>query len=160
MVSGRGELHLSILVETMRREQYEFQVSRPEPVNKMVDGHLHEPYEILNITTKEEYIGALTGYLSEHLGLMQDMTYDDHGNVSLEYKIPTRGLIGFNAYFLRVTRGDGVKNSFFHSYEPKKGEIKRQQAGVLVSAETGVAVTYGLLNAQGRGDTFIDPGTM
>ncbi len=160
VVSGRGELHLSILVETMRREQYEFQVSRPEPVNKMVDGHLHEPYEILNITTKEEYIGALTGYLSEHLGLMQDMTYDDHGNVSLEYKIPTRGLIGFNAYFLRVTRGDGVKNSFFHSYELKKGEIKRQQSGVLVSAETGVAVTYGLLNAQGRGDTFIDPGTM
>ena len=102
----------------------------------------------------------MTGYLSEHLALMQDMRYDDHGNVSIEYKIPTRGLIGFNAYFLRITRGDGVKNSFFHSYEPKKGEIKRQQAGVLVSAETGVAVTYGLLNAQGRGDTFIDPGTM
>ena len=103
VVSGRGELHLSILVETMRREQYEFQVSRPEPVNKMVDGRLHEPYEILNITTKEEYIGALTGYLSEHLGLMQDMTYDDHGNVSLEYKIPTWGLIRYTPYFLRVT---------------------------------------------------------
>ena len=160
VVAGRGELHLSILVETMRREQYEFQVSRPAPITKVVDGRIHEPFEILNLTTREEYVGALTEYLSGHLGQMRDMRYDENGYVHMEYKIPTRGLIGFNAFFLRTTRGDGVKNSIFTSYEPMEGEIKSQRSGVLVASEGGPAVTYGLLNAQGRGDTFIDPGTM
>ncbi len=160
VVAGRGELHLSILVETMRREQYEFQVSRPAPITKVVDGKIHEPFEILNLTTREEYVGALTEYLSGHLGQMRDMRYDENGYVHMEYKIPTRGLIGFNAFFLRTTRGDGVKNSIFTSYEPMEGEIKSQRSGVLVASEGGPAVTYGLLNAQGRGDTFIDPGTM
>ena len=159
LVSGRGELHLSILVETMRRENFEFQVSRPEPVTKVVDGKIHEPYEILNISTNEEYVGALTEYLSGHLAQLRDMRYDDNGYVHMEYKIPTRGLIGFNSFFLRITRGDGVKNSIFTSYEPMDGEIKGQPGGVLVASESGTAVTYGLLNAQGRGDTFIDPGT-
>tara|TARA_Y100000588_G_scaffold84939_1_gene89996 strand:- start:9487 stop:11325 length:1839 start_codon:yes stop_codon:yes gene_type:complete len=159
LVSGRGELHLSILVETMRRENFEFQVSRPEPVTKVVDGKIHEPYEILNISTNEEYVGALTEYLSGHLAQLRDMRYDDNGYVHMEYKIPTRGLIGFNSFFLRTTRGDGVKNSIFTSYEPMDGEIKGQPGGVLVASESGTAVTYGLLNAQGRGDTFIDPGT-
>ncbi|MQG34952.1 MAG: translational GTPase TypA [SAR202 cluster bacterium] len=159
LVSGRGELHLSILVETMRRENFEFQVSRPEPVTKVVDGKIHEPYEILNISTNEEYVGALTEYLSGHLAQLRDMRYDDNGYVHMEYKIPTRGLIGFNSFFLRTTRGDGVKNSIFTSYEPMEGEIKGQPGGVLVASESGTAVTYGLLNAQGRGDTFIDPGT-
>ena len=160
VVAGRGELHLSILVETMRREQFEFQVSRPTPVTKVIDGKVHEPYEILNISTHEEYVGVLTEYLSAHLAQLRDMRYGENGYVHMEYKIPTRGLIGFNAFFLRTTRGDGVKSSFFTSYEPMEGEIRSQRDGSLVASEGGVAVTYGLLNAQGRGDTFIDPGIM
>ena len=159
VVAGRGELHLSILVETMRREQFEFQVSRPEPVTKMVDGKIHEPYEILNISTNEEYVGPLTEYLSGRLATLRDMRYDENGYVHLEYKIPTRGLIGFNSFFLRTCRGDGVKSSVFTSFEPMEGQIKEQPGGVLVASERGMAVTYGLLNAQGRGDTFVDPGT-
>ncbi len=160
VVAGRGELHLSILVETMRREQFEFQVSRPVPVTKVIDGKTYEPYEILNISAAEEYVGVLTEYLSAHMAQLRDMRYDDNGYVRMEYKIPTRGLIGFNAFFLRTTRGDGVKSSIFCSYEPMEGEIKSQRRGALVASERGVAVTYGLLNAQGRGDTFIDPGAM
>ena len=159
MVSGRGELHLSILVETMRREQFEFQVSRPAPVTKVIAGKVHEPCEILSITAHEEYVGALTKHLSANLGQLRDIRYGEASYVYLEYKIPTRGLIGFNAFFLRTTRGDGVKSSIFTSYEPMEGEIQTQRSGVLVATEGGVAVTYGLLNAQGRGDTFIDPGT-
>ncbi len=160
VVAGRGELHLSILVETMRREQFEFQVSRPTPITKVVDGKVFEPYETLNISTREEYVGVLTEYLSAHMGELQDMRYADSGEVHMEYKIPTRGLIGFNAFFLRTTRGDGVKSSIFTSYEPMGREIKSRGGGVLVASESGVAVTYGLLNAQGRGETFIDPGAM
>ncbi len=160
VVAGRGELHLSILVETMRREQFEFQVSRPTPITKVVDGKIYEPYEILNISTRDEYVGVLTEYLSAHMGELRDMLYADNGDVHMEYKIPTRGLIGFNAFFLRTTRGDGVKSSIFTSYEPMEGEIKSRGGGALVASERGVAVTYGLLNAQGRGETFIDPGAM
>ena len=160
VVAGRGELHLSILVETMRREQFEFQVSRPTPVTKVIDGKVYEPYELLNISTHEEYVGVLTEYLSAHLAQLRDMRYDENGYVHMEYKIPTRGLIGFNSYFLRTTRGDGVKSSFFTSYEPMEGEIRSQGGGVLVASEGGAAVTYGLLNAQGRGDTFIEAGAM
>jgi GTP-binding protein len=159
LVSGRGELHLSILVETMRREGFEFQVSKPEPVTKVIDGKVHEPYEQLNITTRDEYIGPLTEYLSGRLAQLMDMKYDDAGNVDLEYSIPTRGLIGFTSFFLRTTRGNGVQSSAFTSYQPMEGTIKAVTTGVLVAWEAGVAVTYGLLNAQGRGDTFIDPGT-
>ena len=159
VVSGRGELHLSILVETMRREQFEFQVSRPAPVTKVIAGKVHEPWEILNITTHEEHVGALTKHISANLGQLRDIRYAEDGYVYLEYKIPTRGLIGFNAFFLRATRGDGVMSSIFNSYEPMEGEIQSQRSGVLVASEGGVAVTYGLLIAQGRGDTFIDPGT-
>ena len=158
VVSGRGELHLSILVETMRREQFEFQVSRPTPVNKVINGKVCEPYEMLNISTQVEYVGALTEHLSAHLAQLRDMRYDDNGSVHMEFKIPTRGLIGFNAFFLRTARGDGLKSSIFTSYEPMEGEIRSQRGGALVASERGVAVTYGLLNAQGRGDTFIDPG--
>ena len=160
VIAGRGELHLSILVETMRREKYEFQVSRPAPVTKIVDGKIHEPYEILNISTLEQYVGVLTEYLSAHMAQLRDMRYDENGYVHMEYKIPTRGLIGFNAFFVRTTRGEGVKSSIFTSYEPMQGEIKSKRSGALVASEAGVAVTYGLLNAQGRGDTFIDPGVM
>ena len=160
VIAGRGELHLSILVETMRREKYEFQVSRPAPVTKIIDGKIHEPYEILNVSTLEQYVGVLTEYLSAHMAQLRDMRYDENGYVHMEYKIPTRGLIGFNAFFVRTTRGEGVKSSIFTSYEPMQGEIKSNRSGALVASEGGVAVTYGLLNAQGRGDTFIDPGVM
>ena len=159
LVSGRGELHLSILVETMRREGFEFQVSKPEPVTKFIDGKVHEPYEQLNISAQDEYIGPLTEHLSGRLAQLVDMKYDGSGNVNLEYRIPTRGLIGFTSFFLRTTRGDGVQSSVFTGYHPMEGDIKSANTGVLVAWEPGVAVTYGLLNAQGRGDTFIDPGT-
>ena len=160
VIAGRGELHLSILVETMRRELYEFQVSRPSPVTKVIDGKIHEPYEILNISASDQYVGVLTEYLSAHMAQLRDMRYDESGYVHMEYKVPTRGLIGFNAFFVRTTRGEGVKSSIFTSYEPMRGEIKIKRSGALVASEVGVAVTYGLLNAQGRGDTYIDPGTM
>ena len=160
VVAGRGELHLSILVETMRREQFEFQVSRPVPVTKVVDGNTYEPYEILSVSTRDEYVGVLTEYLSDHLAQLRDMQYGENGYVHMEFKIPTRGLIGFNAFFLRTTRGDGVKNSIFTSYELMGGDIRAERGGVLVASESGVAVTHGLQNAQGRGNTFIDPGTI
>ena len=158
VVAGRGELHLSILVETMRREQYEFQVSRPTPVNKEINEKTHEPYEILNVTTHEDHLGPLSEYLSAHLAKHRDMRYSGDGYVHLEYEIPTRGLIGFNAFFNRITRGDGVKSNVFSSYRPMEGEIKSKRSAALVASESGVAVVHGLLNAQGRGDTFIDQG--
>ncbi len=160
VVAGRGELHLSILVENMRREQFEFQVSRPAPITKVIEGKVHEPYEILNVSVQDECVGLLTEYLSTALGQLRDMRYDDNGYVHMEYKIPTRGLIGFNSFFLRTTRGDGSQTSAFTSWEPMEGQIKSRRGGALVASEGGVAVTYGLLNAQGRGDTFIDPGAM
>ena len=147
-------------VETMRREQFEFQVSRPAPVTKVIDGNIYEPYEILNVSARDEYVGVLTEYLSAHMAQLRDMRYAENGYPHMEYKIPTRGLIGFNAFFLRTTRGDGVKSSIFTSCELMESEIKAERGGVLVASESGVAVTYGLLNALGRGNTFIDPGTI
>ena len=159
LVSGRGELHLAILVETMRREGYEFQVSKPEPVTRVIDGKVHEPFELLTLDTREEFIGPLTENLSGRLAQLVDMRNDGAGNVRLEYRIPTRGLIGFRSFFLRTTRGNGENNSLFVDYQPMKGEVKSDLGGVLVATERGVAVTYGLLNAQGRGNTFVEPGT-
>jgi GTP-binding protein len=159
LVSGRGELQLAILVETLRREEFEFQVSKPEPVTKYIDGRLNEPYEHLLINTVEEYVGQLTEDLSGRLAELTDMVYDGAGNVRLEYSIPTRGLIGFGSFFLRTTRGNGTRDSVFTEYRPMEGEVKESGAGVLVASENGIAVTNGLLNAQGRGETFIEPGT-
>jgi len=159
LVSGRGELHLSILVETMRREDFEFQVSRPEPVTKNVDGRVHEPYEMLTIDTKSDYIGVLTEDLSGRLAQLTDMKTDGDGNVRLEYKIPTRGLIGFRSQFLRSTRGNGVMSSLFTEYEPMVGEVKGVDSGVMIASQSGVAVINGLQNAQVRGGTFIEPST-
>ncbi|MDE2843040.1 MAG: translational GTPase TypA [Chloroflexota bacterium] len=159
LVSGRGELHLSILVENMRREGYEFQVSRPAPVTRVVAGKVHEPFEQLTVHTREEYIGALSESLANRLGQMTDMDNDGGGNVRMEYLAPTRGLIGFRSFFLRTTRGNGVTNSRFVEYRPMTGEMKNASSQSLVASEPGVAVTYGLLNAQGRGPTFIEPGT-
>ena len=114
LVSGRGELHLAILVETLRREQFEIQVSRPEPVTKTIDGKIHEPYEHLIINTKDEYIGALTENLSGRLATLLDMAYGESSNVRLEYRIPTRGLIGFGSFFMRTTSGNGTYDSSFY----------------------------------------------
>ena len=159
LVIGRGELHLAILIENMRREGYEFQVSKPEAVTKMVDGKLMEPVESLTIDTREEYIGVLTENLSKRHVSLTSMRNDGRGNVRMEFRIPTRGLIGFSSSFLMLTRGEGVMNTLFLGYEPWSGDIPPTGNSVLVAAEDGVAVTYGLNNAQGRGITFIEPGT-
>jgi GTP-binding protein len=159
LVKGRGELHLAILIETMRREGYEFEVSNPEAIIKVIDGKLMEPMEILTIDTREEYIGVLSEMLSKRQAQMADMRKDDHGNMHLEYHIPTKGLMGFSSAFLTATRGEAIMNTAFIGYEPWHGDITSVRSGVLVASEQGVAVAYGLNNAQGRGLTFIDPGT-
>jgi GTP-binding protein len=160
LVSGRGELHLAILVETMRREGYEFQVSKPEAITKVVDDVLLEPVESLEIETISEYVGVLTEILSRRQARLTDMRNDGQGNVHLAFRISTRGLIGFRGAFLTATRGEGVMNTLLLGYEPWVGEILSTRSGALVAAAEGVAVTYGLNNAQGRGITFIDPATM
>jgi GTP-binding protein len=159
LVSGRGELHLAILVETMRRQDYEFEISRPEAITRESGGQLLEPLETLTLDTREEYIGVITELLSKRLARMTDMHNDGKGNVRMEFRVPTRGLIGFRSAFLTATRGDGVMNTLFLGYEPWAGEINSARSGALVAAEDGTAVTYGLNNAQERGITFIDPGT-
>ncbi|MEK7847471.1 MAG: translational GTPase TypA, partial [Chloroflexota bacterium] len=140
-------------------EGYEFQVSKPEAVLKESDGVTLEPCELLMIDTREDFIGPLSEGLAPRLAKMTDMRYAGQGNVHLEFKIPTRGLIGFNSYFLRVARGNGVMNSQLLGYEPLQGEVRSNRGGALVASEAGVAVTYGLNNAQGRGTTFVEPGT-
>ncbi|MGP8079431.1 MAG: translational GTPase TypA [Dehalococcoidales bacterium] len=158
IVKGRGELHLSILIETMRREGYEFEVSKPEAITKMVNGKLLEPVEALTIDIKEEYIGIVNEMLSKRQAEMSDMRNDGKGNVRMEFHIPTKGLIGFRSAFLTATRGSGVMNTIFLGYEPWKKDIGSIRSGVLVASETGVSVTYGLNNAQERGLLFIGPG--
>jgi len=159
IVSGRGELHLAVLIETMRREGYEFQVSRPEVITHHRDGRLVEPVEHLIIDTREPYIGVVTEQLSKRHARMTNMTNDGHGNVRLEYIVPTRGLIGFRSAFLTLTRGNGAMNSLLVGYEPWCGPIGLPRMGALIASEEGVAMTYGLSNAQERGMTFIEPGT-
>jgi len=159
LVQGRGELHLAILIETMRREGYEFEVSRPEAITRIVNGNLVEPVEALTIDTKGEYIGVLTEMLSKRQAQLTDIRNDGHDNMRLEFHIPTKGLIGFRSAFLTATRGASIMNTIFIGYEAWRGEIVTARNGVLVAAEQGIAVTYGLNNAQERGDTFIEPGT-
>jgi len=160
IVSGRGELHLSVLIESMRREGYELQVSRPEVItHEDENGKIVEPLEHLVIDTRDSYIGVLTETLASRKAQLINMTNDGSGNVRLEYHIPTRGLIGFRNAFLTLTQGNGAMSSLLVSYEPWLGKIGTTRMGALVASETGVAVTYGLNNAQQRGDTFIEPGT-
>ena len=159
IVSGRGELHLSILIETMRREGYELQVSRPEVITHDVDGKVVEPVERLVIDTREQYIGPISENMAVRKARMENMVNDGNGNVRLEYNIPTRGLIGFRNAFLTLTQGNGAMASLLVGYEPWMGVIGTDRNGALIASETGVAVTYGLNNAQQRGATFIDPGT-
>jgi len=158
-VSGRGELHLAILIETMRREGYEFQVSKPEVITiRDENGQVLEPIEYLVVDVPEEYVGNVIEKLGMRKAEMLNMHNAAQGRTRLEFKIPARGLIGYRSEFLTDTRGNGIMNHVFHGYEPYKGEIKRRNRGVLVAWEDGVSVTYGLYNAQERGTLFIGPG--
>jgi GTP-binding protein len=160
IVSGRGELHLSVLIETLRREGFELQVSRPEVITRQgEDSQLLEPIEHLVIDTKDSYIGVLTEVLAIRKAQLTNMTNDGNGNVRLEYNIPTRGLIGFRNAFLTLTQGNGAMSSLLLGFEPWQGKINTARMGALIASEQGVAVTYGLSNAQQRGDTFIEPST-
>ncbi len=158
IVSGRGEIHLSILIENMRREGYEFQVGTPQVINKIVDGVLCEPFEKLVVDVPTEYIGGVMENLGRRHGEMENMI-NMGSRTKLEYVIPARGLLGFRNDFMTLTRGEGIMSSVFDSYEPLKGTILRRSSGALVAWETGEAVTYGLYNAQERGQLFIEPGT-
>ena len=157
-VSGRGELHLSILIETMRREGYEFQVSRPEVIMKEVDGKLCEPIEILSVEVPEEYVGSVIEKIGARKAEMINMSPKESGMTILEFKVPSRGIIGYRSEFLTDTNGKGVLNQIFDSYEPHKGEIIQRRHGSLVAHETGVSTGYGLFAAQDRGRLFIGPG--
>jgi GTP-binding protein len=159
-VLGRGELHLSILIETMRRQGYEFQVSKPMVVYKEIDGKIHEPMELVVIDVPEEFTGVVIEKLGKRKGELISMENTTGSHVKLEFSIPSRGLFGYRSEFLTDTRGNGIMNSVFNGYQPYKGDIISRQQGSLVAYETGEAVTYGLFNAQDRGVLFIEPGTM
>ena len=157
-VSGRGELHLSVLAETMRREGYEFQVSQAKPIFKEIEGKIHEPYERLHIETNEDYFGVLSENLNRRLGVLEDVVNDGSGTLRLRFLVPTRGLIGFRSFFQNATHGDGIMSSRFAEYRPKSGDVRRSSQGFLVASEKGLSVAYGLINAQERGKTMIDSG--
>ena len=157
-VSGRGELHLSILIETMRREGYEFAVTRPEVILKTIDGVICEPIERLFVEVPSEYVGTVIEGLGTRRGELIVMGNGAGDTVELEFLIPARGLIGYRSEFLTDTRGNGVLNNIFESYEPFKGEIDTRSQGSLVASEDGMAVAYGLYNVQERGSLFIGPG--
>ncbi|MDI6601128.1 MAG: translational GTPase TypA [Thermoanaerobacteraceae bacterium] len=157
-VSGRGELHLSILIETMRREGYEFQVSKPEVIYKIINGKKYEPVETLIIDVPEEYMGIIMEKLGPRKAELVNMVPNDRGSVRLEFNIPSRGLMGYRADFLTDTKGNGIMNHLFLEYQPYKGDIKERNRGSLVASETGTTTTYGLNNAQERGELFISPG--
>ncbi|MDP9325503.1 MAG: translational GTPase TypA, partial [Candidatus Dormibacteraeota bacterium] len=158
LVSGRGELHLAVLIETMRREGYEFQVSRPQVIVKEVEGKKLEPVEHLTVDAPEEYVGAITEALGKRRGQMVEIDYDHKGGVRLEYTIPTRGLIGFRNAFLTLTGGNGVMGSLLLGYRPWAGDLSGERNGALTASSAGSAVAYGISNAQERGLTFVEPG--
>lgn len=157
-VSGRGELHLSILIETMRREGYEFQVSKPRVIYKEIDGKKNEPIEFLTIDVPEEYVGIVIEGLGKRKAEMKNMHPAVNGYTRLEFKIPARGLIGYRSEFMTQTKGNGIMNQIFSGYEPYKGDIPERTRGSIVAYEPGTSITYGLFNAQGRGNLFIGPG--
>ena len=158
IVSGRGELHLTILLENMRREGYELAVSRPRVIYKEIDGERCEPYEVLTVDVEEVNQGAVMEELGHRRGELRDMQPDGKGRVRLEYRIPARGLIGFQGEFMTLTRGTGVMSHVFEAYAPVKGEIEERRNGVLVSQDEGVAVAYALWKLQERGRMFVNPG--
>jgi GTP-binding protein len=158
-VSGRGELHLSILIENMRREGYELGVSRPEVINREIDGEWQEPYEQLTVDVEEQHQGSVMEKLGERGGDLQNMVPDGNGRVRLDYIIPSRGLIGFRTEYLTATQGSGLLYNVFDHYAPvKKGEFGKRVNGVLIANGSGKALAYALFNLQDRGRLFIDPG--
>lgn len=159
LVSGRGELHLGILIETMRREGYEFQVSQPQVIYREVSGQPCEPYETLVLDVPEDAAGGCIERLGQRKAEMQDMQVGGNGRTQLEFIVPARGLIGFRGEFMRLTRGDGIMNHSFLDYRPIVGDIEARRNGVLISFEEGTATFYAMKNAEDRGIFFITPGT-
>ena len=157
-VSGRGELHLSILIETMRRQGYELQVSRPKVITKTINEKLYEPMELLIVEVPEQYIGAVIEKLAARRGDLENMGAREGGTTHLEFKIPARGLIGYRTEFLTDTNGNGIMNQLFAGYEPYKGGIPGRERGSIVAHEAGESTAYGLFNAQERGRLFIGAG--
>ncbi len=157
-VCGRGEMHLSILIETMRREGYEFQVSTPKVLYKEIDGVRHEPMERFVADVPEDMTGPVFAAMGNRKGMLLQMTAVGE-RMRLEFIVPSRGLFGYKSEFLTDTKGQGIMNTIFFAYEPYKGDMQRRSTGSLVAFETGEAVTYGLFNAQGRGTLFVTPGT-
>jgi GTP-binding protein len=160
IVSGRGELHLSILIENMRREGYELQVSKPEVIVKEIDGVRCEPIERVQIDVPEEHTGSIMESIGARKGEMIDMINNGSGQVRLIFNVPARGLIGYTTEFLTMTRGYGIINHTFDSYQPMvQGQVGGRRQGVLVSMESGKASTYGIMNVEDRGTIFVEPGT-
>jgi len=158
LVSGRGELHLTILLENMRREGYELAVSRPRVVLREIDGQTCEPYELLSVDVEEGHQGAVMEALGPRRGDVTNMESDSRGRTRLEYRIPARGLIGFQGEFMNLTRGTGLMSHVFDGYAPLKGDIPERRNGVLISQEDGDAVAYALWKLQERGRMFVAPG--
>jgi GTP-binding protein len=160
LVSGRGELHLAILIETMRREGYEFHVSRPEVIlQTSPSGEILEPFEEVRIEIQPDDIGTVMESLNNRQGTLQNMVESSTGTVLLTFLAPTRGILGYRHRFLTMTRGTGVLSTSFHKYAPRAGSVEVRSHGSLVAWETGTATTFGLKNAEGRGILFIEPGT-
>jgi GTP-binding protein len=158
-VSGRGELHLTILIENMRREGYELAVSRPQVLTRVIDGEVHEPYEALTVDVDDVHQGAVMEALGSRRAELTDMAVDGSaGRARLDYRVPARGLIGFQGEFMTLTRGTGLMSHIFDGFAPVKGEIPDRHNGVLVSNEEGEAVAYALFNLQERGRLFVSPG--
>ena len=157
-VSGRGELHLSILIETMRRQGYEFQISRPEVITIQQNGETYEPMEHLVVDVPEEYVGSIMEKLGTRKAEMTNMHASSQGYTRLDFLIPSRGLIGYRTEFMTDTRGNGTLNHILHGYEPWKGDIRSRLRGSLCAWEAGDSVTYGLFNAQDRGTLFLEIG--
>jgi GTP-binding protein len=159
-VKGRGELQMAVLIETMRREGFEFMVSRPEVITSEIDGKTHEPVENVFIDIPEEYVGNVTKNLSSRKGKMTSLMNNGFGRATLEFEIPSRGLIGFRNQFLTETRGAGIMNTLFDSYKPWFGDIPQRSTGVLVADRDGKVTTYASLAMADRGILFVTPGTM
>ncbi|MEC9453359.1 MAG: translational GTPase TypA, partial [Cyanobacteriota bacterium] len=157
-VSGRGELHLGILIETMRREGFEFQVTQPQVIFRTIDGTPCEPVETLVMDVPEAAVGSCIEKLGVRRGEMQNMETGNDGRTQLEFVVPSRGLIGFRGEFVRATRGEGIMSHSFFEYRPMLGEFDARRNGVLIAFEQGTATFYALKNAEGRGQFFISPG--
>ena len=160
IVSGRGELHLSILIENMRREGFELQVSKPEVIVRVIDGVRSEPVERVQIDVPEEHTGSIMESMGARKGELLDMINNGNGQVRLIFNVPARGLIGYTTEFLTLTRGYGIMNHTFDSYQPmQQGQVGGRRQGVLVSMENGKATTYGIMGVEDRGVIFVEPGT-